>query len=169
MQQRSSGSSSRCSGDEHRAINVGAEQQQHTKRRRSLDEESFEFDGLPIYHHRSVTGRRDTSRSRSPATEKCVHAIPALVLLCLFTLWWFSFPVDVEIKDGRITTIRQIHTPLPNNTRVDLTILAVAASSPIPANNPQNLSGEDETFLQPVIIGNIGYTTLRRCHVTMGP
>ncbi|KAK7404646.1 hypothetical protein VNO78_05601 [Psophocarpus tetragonolobus] len=147
MQQRSSSSSSssRCSGDEHRVINVGVEQQQqqHTKRRRSFDE-----DLLPIYH-RSVTGRRDTLRSRTPAMEKCIHAIPALVLLCLFTLWWFSFPVDVEIKDGRITTIRQIHTPFPKNTRFDLTILAVAASSPIPANNPQNLSGEDETYLQP--------------------
>ncbi|KAG4994262.1 hypothetical protein JHK86_031089 [Glycine max] len=146
MQQRSSSSSLRCSGDEHRAINVGAEmqQQQHTKRRRNLDEDS-----LPIYH-RSLTGRRDTFRSRSPATEKGIHAIPALVLLCLFTLWWFSFPVDVEIKDGRITAIRQIHTPVPHNTRIDLTILAVAASSPIPANNPQNLSGEDGTYLQPV-------------------
>lgn len=58
--------------------------------------------------------------------------------------------VDVEIKDGRITAIRQIHTPVPHNTRIDLTILAVAASSPIPANNPQNLSGEDGTYLQPV-------------------
>lgn len=55
----------------------------------------------------------------------------------------------MEIKDGRITAIRQIHAPLPNNTRIDLTMLAVAASSPIPANNPQNLSGEDETFLHP--------------------
>jgi hypothetical protein len=25
-------------------------------------------------------------------SEKWVHAIPAVVLLCLFTLWWFSFP-----------------------------------------------------------------------------
>ncbi|RDX83183.1 hypothetical protein CR513_35933, partial [Mucuna pruriens] len=146
MLQRSSGSSTRCSGDDHRTINVGSDQQQHTKRRRSIDEDSL--DGLPVYH-RSITVRRDTSRSRSPATEKCIHAIPALVLLCLFTLWWFSFPVDVEIKDGRITAIRQIHTPLPNNTRIDLTVLAVAASSPIPAN-PQNPSGEDEIYLQPV-------------------
>lgn len=63
---------------------------------------------------------------------------------------FFDVSVDVEIKDGRITTIRQIHTSLPNNTRIDLTVLAVAASSPIPANNPQNLSGEDGTYLQPV-------------------
>ncbi|KAK7341758.1 hypothetical protein VNO80_24697 [Phaseolus coccineus] len=146
MQQRSSSSSFRCSGDEHRAINVGADQQQHTKRRRIFDEDSPEE--LPIYH-RSVTGRRDTSRSRSPPAEKCIHLIPVMVLLCLFTLWWFSFPVNVEIKDGRITAIRQIHEPQPNSTRIDLTVLAVAASSPIPENNSQNLSGEDEAYLHP--------------------
>ncbi|XP_020214075.1 uncharacterized protein LOC109798277 [Cajanus cajan] len=146
MQQRSSGSSSRGPGDEHRAINVGADQLQHTKRRRSFDDDSR--DGLPIYH-RSATARRDTSRSRSPAAEKCIHVIPVIVVLCFFTLWWFSFPVDVEVKDGRITAIRQIRAPLPNDTRIDLTVLAVAASSPIPAN-PQNLSGDDENYLQPV-------------------
>ncbi|QCD88290.1 hypothetical protein DEO72_LG3g2832 [Vigna unguiculata] len=145
MQQRSS-SSSRCSSDEFRAINVSADQQQHTKRRRIFEEDSL--DELPIYH-RSVTGRRDNSRSRSPPAEKCIHLIPVVVMLCLFTLWWFSFPVNLEIKDGRITAIRQIHAPLPNNTRIDLTMLAVAASSPIPANNPPNLSGEDETYLHP--------------------
>lgn len=55
----------------------------------------------------------------------------------------------MEIKEGQITAIRQIHAPQPNNTRIDLTVLAVAASSPIPANYPQNLSGEDETYLHP--------------------
>ncbi|KAL2328678.1 hypothetical protein Fmac_022105 [Flemingia macrophylla] len=145
MQQRSSGSSSRYSGDEHRAINVGVDQHQHTKRRRSFDEDSQ--NGLPLYH-RSAAGRRDTSRSRSSVAEKCIHAIPAIVLLCLFTLWWFSFPVDVEVKDGRITAIRQTPTALPSNPLIDLTILAVAASSPIPAN-PQNLPGDDENYLQP--------------------
>jgi hypothetical protein len=40
----------------------------------------------------------------------------------------------VEIKDGTITTIRPFDTPISNDhTRFDLTILAVAASSPIPS------------------------------------
>ncbi|ESW04145.1 hypothetical protein PHAVU_011G070400 [Phaseolus vulgaris] len=140
MQQRSSSSSFRSSSDEHRAINIGADQQQHTKRRRIFDEDSPEE--LPI-SHRIVIGRRDISRSRSSTAEKCIHLIPVIVLFCLFTLWWFSFP------DGRITAIRQIHEQQPNSTRIDLTVLAVAASSPIPANNSQNLSGEDETYLHP--------------------
>jgi hypothetical protein len=25
-------------------------------------------------------------------SDKWIHAIPMVVLLCLFTLWWFSFP-----------------------------------------------------------------------------
>lgn len=55
----------------------------------------------------------------------------------------------MEIKDGRITTIRQIDTPLANDhTRIDLTILAVAASSPMPSIH-QDLSGEDEMYLPP--------------------
>lgn len=54
--------------------------------------------------------------------------------------------MDVEIKDGRITTIRQIS--IPNDTRIDLTILAVAALSPIPSIH-QDLSNDDETYLAP--------------------
>lgn len=83
MQQRSSSSSSRCSGDEHRSININGAQ-----RRRTADDDLL--DGLPLYHHRSAAVKRDFPRSRSP--EKLIHAIPLLVLLCLFTLWWFSFP-----------------------------------------------------------------------------
>ncbi|KAK7262388.1 hypothetical protein RJT34_29960 [Clitoria ternatea] len=77
---------------------------------------------------------------------------PHVVLLCLLTLRWISFLVDVEIMDGRITAIRQIQTSSRpnNNTRIDLMILAtVAASSPIPAFL-QDPSGENETYLEPV-------------------
>ncbi|CAI8616502.1 unnamed protein product [Vicia faba] len=147
MQQRSSTSNSRCSIEDHRAINIGAEQQQSTKRRRTADDDSL--DVLPVYHVRTVTGRRDVSRPRSPPADKMIHAIPLLVLLCLFTLWWFSFPVDLEVKDGRITTIRQMDIPISNDhTRFDLTILTVAASPPI-ASIHQDLSGEDEMYLPP--------------------
>ncbi|RYR23198.1 hypothetical protein Ahy_B03g068458 [Arachis hypogaea] len=62
----------------------------------------------------------------------------------------FQVPqLDVEINNGRITTIRQINMPLPNDSRIDLTILAVSTASPIPSI-PQNVSsGEDETNLNP--------------------
>jgi hypothetical protein len=58
--------------------------------------------------------------------------------------------VDVEIKDGTITTIRPFDTPISNDhTRFDLTILAVAASSPIPSIPQQDLSGDEEIYLPP--------------------
>ncbi|KAK2380401.1 hypothetical protein P8452_36650 [Trifolium repens] len=149
MMQRSSTSNSRSSTEDHRAINIATEpQQQNAKRRRNPDDDSL--DALPLYHHRTVAGRREVSRSRSPPVDKMIHAIPMLVLLCIFTLWWFSFPVDVEIKDGTITTIRPFDTPISNDhTRFDLTILAVAASSPIPSIPQQDLFGDEEIYLPP--------------------
>jgi Flp pilus assembly protein TadB len=91
MMQRSSTSNSRSSTEDHRAINIATEpQQQNAKRRRNPDDDSL--DALPLYHHRTVAGRREVSRSRSPPVDKMIHAIPMLVLLCIFTLWWFSFP-----------------------------------------------------------------------------
>ncbi|KAF1898848.1 hypothetical protein Lal_00018968 [Lupinus albus] len=124
------------------------EQHNGAQRRRSGDDDFLE--DLPLYHRRSAAVRRDTSRSRSP--EKWIHVIPVLVLLCFFFLWWFSFPVHVDVKDGRITSIKPIGPPLPpNDTRIDFTILAAAtASSPIPLF-PQNLLGEeeDETYFPP--------------------
>ncbi|XP_057449087.1 uncharacterized protein LOC130740471 [Lotus japonicus] len=144
MQQRSATSSSRCSGDVHRAIiNIGA------KRKRNTDDDSL--DGLPLYHlRRAATGKREIPRPRTPPAEKWIHAIPVLVLLCLFTLWCISIRVDVEIKDGRITDIRESVIPVPNDNRIDITILAAAtASSPFPSI-PLNLSGEnEETYLIP--------------------
>ncbi|CAJ2654293.1 unnamed protein product [Trifolium pratense] len=143
MMQRSSISNSRSSTDDHRsAINIATEPQQNAKRRRNPDDDSL--DALPLYHHRTVAGRRDGSRSRSPPADKMIHAIPMLVMLCLFTLWWFSFP------DGTITTIRPFDAPISNdNTRFDLTILAVAASSPIPSISQQDISGDEEIYLPP--------------------
>lgn len=84
MQQRTSSSTSRISG-EHRAINV-AEQPQ-TKRRRT---EGDNLLGLPLYDLRNTTGKREISLLRS--AERWLHAIPVIVLLCLFVLWWYSFP-----------------------------------------------------------------------------
>lgn len=58
----------------------------------------------------------------------------------------------MTVRDGRATAIRQIDTPLPNTTRMDLTILAVSAT-PIPSV-PQNLSSDNETYLHLVSAPN---------------
>ncbi|KAH7864223.1 hypothetical protein Vadar_027135 [Vaccinium darrowii] len=59
-----------------------------------------------------------------------IHAIPVIVLLSFFILWWFSYPVTLERKDGQIIGVHRIKKALPvKDTRdVDLTILAIASS-----------------------------------------
>ncbi|CAK9174197.1 unnamed protein product, partial [Ilex paraguariensis] len=43
---------------------------------------------LPLYHRRPGIGRREFLRFRW--SDKLIHLIPVIVLLCLFILWWFS-------------------------------------------------------------------------------
>ncbi|XVF05617.1 hypothetical protein REPUB_Repub05bG0188100 [Reevesia pubescens] len=86
---------------------------------------------------------RGASRSRVllfPLAERWIHAVPVIVLLSFFILWWLSRPVNVEIKDGRIVAIHHIDMPLPltNAQNIDVAILA-SATSPI-ASVPQNLT-----------------------------
>ncbi|KAL3653101.1 hypothetical protein CASFOL_002782 [Castilleja foliolosa] len=53
---------------------------------------------------------------------KLVHLIPLLVLLCLFILWWCSYPVFLEMKNGRITdAYRMMKQNIP-----------LASTSPVP-------------------------------------
>ncbi|XVF20167.1 hypothetical protein REPUB_Repub11eG0175000 [Reevesia pubescens] len=93
----------------------------------------------------TVKKERGTSRYRVfPWAERWtwIHAIPLLVLICFFILWWFSRPVNVEIKDGRIVAIHNVdmQLPLTNNSQIDVAILQASAASPI-ASVPQNLTG----------------------------
>ncbi|XP_028783829.1 uncharacterized protein LOC114739893 [Neltuma alba] len=137
MQQRTSNASSRGSG-EHRAVNLGDPSQ--TKRGKTDGDDTS---GPPLYDTRSTNGKRKVSLSRS--AEKWLHAIPLILLLCLFLLWFNYFPVNVTVRDGRTTVIHQIHAPLPNTTHADLTILVVSA--PPILSLAQNLSHHNETSL----------------------
>ncbi|KAJ7947745.1 putative Transmembrane protein [Quillaja saponaria] len=137
MQQRSSISTSRDSGDNEVTMVTQQPQVKPTPRRK-IDEDT---DELPLYDLPYSMGKRENSRPRSPT--KWIHAIPLIVLLCVFILWWFSYSVNLTIKDGSITALRQIEIPLPlNKTHIDFTILAVAAS-PI-SSASQNLSSNND-------------------------
>ncbi|KDP44146.1 hypothetical protein JCGZ_05613 [Jatropha curcas] len=129
MQQRPT-SSSRAP-EENCVIKVTLPIQQAAKyspRSSKMDESAQ----LPVYKR----DNKDITYSRF-ASEKLVHAIPALVLLCLFTLWWFSYPVNLEMKDGKIMAIHRVEMPEPvDNNHVELAILA-SARSPV-ASVPQN-------------------------------
>lgn len=53
---------------------------------------------LPLYFRPYNPLRRDyreTLRARL-ASEKLVHLIPVVLLLCLFILWWFSYPGTIS-------------------------------------------------------------------------
>ncbi|KAE8687252.1 Kinase superfamily protein [Hibiscus syriacus] len=66
-------------------------------------------------------GRRASRSGVFPLAEIWIHAIPLLVLLCFFILWWMSRPVNVEIKDGRIVAIHPVEMPLPLiNSHIDV-------------------------------------------------
>ncbi|KAA8549527.1 hypothetical protein F0562_001455 [Nyssa sinensis] len=106
---------------------------------------------LPMHGFRSDIGRRMNSRMRSRSSAKWIHAIPVIVLLCFFILWWFSYPIKLEIKDGRIIAVHRIEMPQPlkvRDTHVDLTILA-SATSPN-GSVPRIIMVNNETEAQPV-------------------
>ncbi|GLT71990.1 hypothetical protein SLA2020_439660 [Shorea laevis] len=141
MQQRSSSSSSRAV-DEWCAINIPHEPQaKHSPKRRTDD-----MGGLLIHDlHRGFVKRQILRMKRM-----WIHAIPLIVLICFLVLWWFSYPVNLVIKDSKITAIHEIEMPMSLNDTddIDVAILAAAISSPI-ASVPLNLTSNNETEAPP--------------------
>ncbi|XP_048324331.2 uncharacterized protein LOC125420916 [Ziziphus jujuba] len=108
---------------------------------RVLDDGDDALD-LPVYDMRFDIEKREISQSRS---KKLIHAVPLLLFLCFFILWWFSYPVNLVIKDGRIMSIQPIEMEQPLNnsiTHIDLGIVAAAVSPPLPSI-PQNFTGNN--------------------------
>ncbi|GFY99205.1 hypothetical protein Acr_13g0006060 [Actinidia rufa] len=94
--------------------------------------------------------RQSFSAIWSIPASKWIHLVPAIVFLCIFILiWWFSYPVNLKIKDGRIIATHKIELPQPlNETHFDLTILALA--TPPNGSIPQTLTPNNATEAQPV-------------------
>ncbi|GAB4860232.1 hypothetical protein Ancab_011711 [Ancistrocladus abbreviatus] len=148
MMQRPTSSSRASSSEDHHIVEILIQQQQQpefTPRRRMMLDHTAEF---TCFNHCPSPHRRLLPWYRSP--EKLVHVIPLIVLLCCFILWWFSYQVTLEMKDGQITEIKRLET-LPetlNKTRFDLAILA-SANPPNPSV-PQILGLINETNAQPI-------------------
>ncbi|KAI3915847.1 hypothetical protein MKX01_013303 [Papaver californicum] len=110
--------------------------------RKSTDNNSDDDDELllPLYistsSSTSINGsskkETSTSRSRFSVSEKWIHIIPLIVFISVLILYWFSHPVDVQLRDGRIVTIRQMQVPeqLKNNTNGNQTKLSSSATVP---------------------------------------
>ncbi|XP_031251559.1 uncharacterized protein LOC116109488 [Pistacia vera] len=114
-----------------------------------MDDSSY----LPLYFRRSGPrqSRSETPvsqlRSSSPSPYKLVHIIPLIVLMSFFILWWFSRPVNLVVKDGRIEEIHPTGTLSLNGAYVELAILPSAKS---PVNSPPlNLTRNNETLAHP--------------------
>ncbi|KAK3009555.1 hypothetical protein RJ639_013785 [Escallonia herrerae] len=99
---------------------------------------------------------REIARIR--ASQKCVHVIPVVVLLCLFILWFYSYRVSLKISDGRIEMISETKMPEPviNETHVDVAVLTLP-TPPITFNSvsAQKLTMTNATAAapQPIQIG----------------
>ncbi|KAL8496784.1 hypothetical protein ACS0TY_020457 [Phlomoides rotata] len=68
--------------------------------RKKMDETT----DLPLYYRNSSVNKKDISRSRLAA--KFVHLIPAVVLLCIFILWCFSYEGTISMLISRKTKNR---------------------------------------------------------------
>ncbi|XP_030968030.1 uncharacterized protein LOC115988604 [Quercus lobata] len=139
MQQRSSSFSSRAHGsDEHCVINVSQQQPVQVKQCPPK-----KMDDMADLHLDTKKKKKKIFLPWS-ASKWVLHAIPVIVLLCFFLLWWFSYHVKLVKVDGLITATHQIETPVTrNDTHIDVTILAVA-TSPI-TSVPLNLTSNNET------------------------
>ncbi|OWM67959.1 hypothetical protein CDL15_Pgr017527 [Punica granatum] len=113
----------------------------HPTPRRRIDGED---DGhiLPVYQQRLNPDKKETGMSR--LHKKWVHAIPVIVILCFLILWWFSYPVTLVRKDGRIVSIEHIMIPgeFKNNDRGDHIVMEWA-NSPT-ASKSWNFSSNNE-------------------------
>ncbi|KAI3890366.1 hypothetical protein MKW92_037565 [Papaver armeniacum] len=108
-----------------------------TDNNNSSDDDEFL---LPLYvSTSSINGgssKKETSTSRSTrfsVSERWIHVIPLIVFISVLILYWCSHPVDVQIGDGRIITVRQM--PVPEQFKNDtnggnLTTLSSSASVP---------------------------------------
>ncbi|KAE8732653.1 Kinase superfamily protein [Hibiscus syriacus] len=95
---------------------------------------------LPVSIPAGNPAKKERGASRSgvfPLAEIWIHAIPVVVLICFFTLWWMSRPVNVEMEDGRIVAIHHVEMPLPlSKSHIDVSLLASPiAPLPVPPEN----------------------------------
>ncbi|KAI3965047.1 hypothetical protein MKX01_013978 [Papaver californicum] len=107
--------------------------------RKSTDSNNSDDDELllPLYvSTSSINGgsKKETSTfcSRFSVSQKWIHIIPLIIFISVLILYWFSHPVDVQLTDGRIVTIRQLQVPeqLKNNTNGNQTTLSSSATVP---------------------------------------
>ncbi|CAN7036152.1 unnamed protein product [Brassica rapa subsp. trilocularis] len=78
----------------------------------------------------------NTRRGVFPVSEYWIHAIPVIIFLCFFTLWFFSHSVRLDEDSGEIMSVRLLEKSMAvrNESHVSLAVLASSAVSPVSVN-----------------------------------
>ncbi|KAJ0236011.1 Serine/Threonine-kinase RLCKVII protein [Hirschfeldia incana] len=95
------------------------------------------FSQLPISSSHGGRRMMNASRGVFPVSEYWIHAIPVIIFLCFFTLWFFSHSVSLDENSGEIMSVRLLEKSMAavrNESHVSLAILASSAVSPVSAN-----------------------------------
>ncbi|KAF8110300.1 hypothetical protein N665_0085s0029 [Sinapis alba] len=96
------------------------------------------FSQLPISSSHGGRRMMNTRRGVFPVSEYWIHAIPVIIFLCFFTLWFFSHSVRLdEDNNGEIMSVRLLEKSMAvrNESHVSLAILASSAVSPVVSAN----------------------------------
>ncbi|CAH8357899.1 unnamed protein product [Eruca vesicaria subsp. sativa] len=95
------------------------------------------FSQLPITSSHGGRRMMNTRRGVFPVSEYWIHAIPVIIFLCFFTLWFFSHSVSLNEESGEIMSVRLLEKSMAvrNESHVSLAVLASSAVSPATANH----------------------------------
>ncbi|RID52290.1 hypothetical protein BRARA_H02898 [Brassica rapa] len=94
------------------------------------------FSQLPISSSHGGRRMMNTRRGVFPVSEYWIHAIPVIIFLCFFTLWFFSHSVRLDEDSGEIMSVRLLEKSMAvrNESHVSLAVLASSAVSPVSVN-----------------------------------
>ncbi|KAH0916708.1 hypothetical protein HID58_031154, partial [Brassica napus] len=92
---------------------------------------------LPISSSHGGRRMMNTRRGVFPVSEYWIHAIPVIIFLCFFTLWFFSHSVRLDEDSGEIMSVRLLEKSMAvrNESHVSLAVLASSAVAPVSVNH----------------------------------
>ncbi|KAJ4871921.1 Protein kinase superfamily protein [Raphanus sativus] len=107
------------------------------------------FSQLPISSSHGGRRMMNTRRGVFPVSEYWIHAIPVIIFLCFFTLWFFSHSVSLDENSGEIISVRLLEkksmAAVRNESHVSLAVLASSAVSPVVSANVTLAAHRNET------------------------
>ncbi|XP_042482928.1 uncharacterized protein LOC122063289 isoform X2 [Macadamia integrifolia] len=78
---------------------------------------------------KSIDTKKKSSSHSSCHSRKCIHVIVLIVFICWFIVWWFSNPVNVEIKMKGFFSVHRFMAQPMNNIQDDLPTMLTPSPS----------------------------------------